>query len=196
MVWLVVVFLAGCAGQQTAPDDPAGEPVIEPGIYETQTGERLEQDELFEVLAEQRFVVVGEKHDDPWHHEVQARIWQAVSERAPAALGMEMFQRPFQEPLDAYVTGQIDEDQMIEQTEYDDRWGAPLQYYRPLWQQARDEELPIIALNAPRELSREISEVGLDGLTKEERADVPDLDLSNETHRDYVRRAFEQHDME
>lgn len=197
-MWLVVVFLAGCAGPQTAPDEPAGpsEPAIEPGIYETQTGERVDEGELFELLAEQRFVVVGEKHDDPWHHEVQARIWRAVSERVPAALGMEMFQRPYQNALDAYVTGQIDEAEMLEQTEYEQRWGFPTDFYSPMWQSARADELPIVALNAPRELSRKVSEVGIDGLTEEERADVPDLDLSNEIHRTYVRRAFEQHDME
>ena len=195
-ICLLLITLTGCA---TGPK-PTAEPVpqrLEPGIYATETCEKLGEDELFDRLARHRFVVVGERHDDKWHPRIQARTLEAMAERSEeVALGMEMFQRPFQPSLDAYVAGEIDEAEMLQKTEYDSRWGFEKDLYRPLWRLAREQGFPIVALNARRELSRKISQVGLEGLSDEERADIPELDLEHEAHRAYVRQAFEQHDMQ
>lgn len=191
-----VIALAACASTPPAGDGTPDDGSLAPGIYETRSGEQIGEEELYDRLAEKRFVVVGERHDVEWHHRVQQRIWREIASRMPAALGMEMFQRPFQDALDAYIAGAIDEDEMLEQTEYRRRWGYEPAFYRPMWTFARDSELPLVALNAPQELSRIISKVGVEGLTDEERAELPELDLSDEEHRAYVKRAFEQHDME
>jgi uncharacterized iron-regulated protein len=170
---------------------------VEPGIYATATGEKLTEEELFDRLAEHRFVVVGEQHDVAWHHEIQAQVLREVAERVDsAALGMEMFQRPFQAPLDAYIAGEISEADMLEQTEWAQRWGFGTDQYRPMWRFAHENEIPVVALNARRELSKAIANGGLEGLSQAEQADVPQLDLDNVAHRAFVRHAFEQHDME
>lgn len=197
LLWIVaLVGLVGCA-TGPKPTPASGAETLGPGIYATDTGEELSEEQLLDRLAGHQYVVVGEQHDDAWHHEIQARVLCGLAGRVDeVALGMEMFQRPFQGPLDAYVAGEIDEPRMLEQTEWEDRWGFGTEMYRPLWLFAREQSAPIIALNAPRELSRRIAEVGLEGLGDDERADIPELDLDNEAHRKYVRRAFEQHDME
>lgn len=197
-LWIVAVLgLVGCATGPQSKAESATKQQLEPGIYATDTGEKLTEEQLLDLLAAHQYVVVGEHHDDAWHHEIQARVLRGVAERVDeVALGMEMFQRPFQGPLDAYVAGELDEAQMLEQAEWNERWGFGTDMYRPLWRFAREHSAPLIALNAPRELSRKISEVGLDGLKDAERADIPELNLDDEAHRKYVRRAFEQHDME
>lgn len=193
---LSIAVLSACAGAGPTPDE-APSAQLEPGIYDTDTGEKLGADELYDRLADHRFVVVGERHDDAWHHEIEERILRGVAERSErVALGLEMFQRPYQGPLDAYISGEIDEEEMLAQTEYAERWGFDVEFYAPLWRFARQQGYPVIALNARRELSRKISKVGLEGLSEQEQADIPELDLSNEQHRSYVRRAFEQHDMD
>ena len=170
---------------------------MEPGIYRVETGDRVSEEAFFEAAAEQRFVVVGEQHDRAWHHEVQARVFAAMLERRenPVAVGMEMFQRPFQPALTAYASGDIDEAQMLEQTEYESRWGMDTSFYSPMWRAARDNGYPIVALNAPSELSKKIAKVGVEGLADDERAELPQMDLENQVHRNYVRKAFEAHGM-
>ncbi|QDG52587.1 ChaN family lipoprotein [Persicimonas caeni] len=196
-IFLLFAMLTACATGPQPTSEPAAQQKLAPGIYATDTGEELTEEQLLDRLAEHQYVVVGEQHDDAWHHEIQARVLRGLAERVDeVALGMEMFQRPFQGPLDAYVAGEIDEEQMLEQTEWAERWGFGTEMYRPLWLFAREQAAPIIALNAPRELSRKIAEVGLEGLDEAERSEIPELDLDNQAHRKYVRRAFEQHDME
>jgi uncharacterized iron-regulated protein len=102
--------------------------------------------------------VVGEQHDVAWHHEIQAQVLREVAERVDsAALGMEMFQRPFQSPLDAYIAGEISEADMLEQTEWAQRWGFGTDQYRPMWRFAHENEIPVVAHNARRELSKAIA---------------------------------------
>ncbi|MGM0554858.1 MAG: ChaN family lipoprotein [Myxococcota bacterium] len=168
-----------------------------PGVYAVQSGDRIEPEAFFERVADAKFVVVGEQHDRAWHHEVQSKVFAAMIERHdnPVAIGMEMFQHPYQPALTAYVSGDIDEASMLEETEYRSRWGFDTEFYSPLWRAAREHRVPIVALNAPRELSRKIAEVGVDGLSEKQKDGLPQMDMDNEIQREYVRKAFAAHGM-
>ncbi|MEO0947530.1 MAG: ChaN family lipoprotein, partial [Cyanobacteria bacterium J06641_5] len=140
----------------------------------------------------------GETHDSEADHAAQLEIVTALHGDDPKlAIGMEMFQRPFQAALDAYLAGEIDEAELRDRTEYEERWGFPWEYYAPLLRFARDRSLPVLALNAPAEATRKVSRGGLAKLTAAEQRHLPSLeeiDTSNRLHRDWVRDIFAQHD--
>lgn len=192
-----LLLVAGCS-RQTRPDPQPAESPPKPGIYHVESGDRLTESELVRRLDDAQYVVFGEQHTSEWQHERQASLFQKLARRSDGslALGMEMFQRPVQPALDAFVAGEIDEDEMLKRTEWSSRWGVDAGLYRPLWKTARSQGLPIVALNLPRELSKKIARVGLDGLEPDERERVPEqVDTSISAQRDYVRRAFEEHGM-
>ena len=166
---------------------------LEPGIYRVSDAVRLTEDQLWDELGDARFVLVGESHTSQADHAVQFRVLQALADRRDVALGMEMFQRPFQAALDAFVAGEIDEAQMLERTEWEERWGFGTDLYRPFWTFAREHGLPIVALNARRELTKRIAAVSIDGLTDEERAELPEVDLSSDRYRAWMRGVFASH---
>lgn len=128
---------------------------------------------------------VGEQHDDPRHHAVQASLLALLVEHSPRrlGLGMEMFQRPFQPVLDDYVTGAIDDARLTEVTQWRQRWGYDFAMYRPLLRLAHDHQVQVIALNAPRELTRRVARGGLDALPSAARAELPELDLNDADHQ-------------
>jgi uncharacterized iron-regulated protein len=99
------------------------------------------------------------------------------------AVGMEMFQTPYQQPLDEWRAGRIDETVLRRETEYDERWGFDFSMYRPILEYARSNGIEVIALNAPRELAYAVAKDGIDGLSLEQAAMLPELDLANEQHR-------------
>lgn len=190
--WIVCLLLVtACAPLRP---ETAAKP-LEPGIYRVSTGERLEPEALYQALSAHRFVVVGETHTDPWHHEVQLLVYQGVSARrqGPTALGMEMFQRPYQAPLDAYIKGEIEEAAMLEGTEYMKRWRFDPKMYAPLWEHARAKRAPLVALNARKEITRKVAKVGVQGLSEEEREGLPELDLTNTAHKTWMRDIFKAH---
>src|SRR5262249_8516397 len=99
--------------------------------------------------------------------------------------GMEMFQKPYQGPLDRYLGGAIDEGELLRVTEYRQRWGFDWALYRPIVEFCRKNGGALAALNVPRELTARVSRVGYDKLTEAEKKQLGPIDFQLKEHRDY-----------
>ncbi len=152
-------------------------------------------DELVEALPPGGVLLVGESHDRYEHHLNQVELVCRLHARGDdLAIGLEMFQRPFQPYLDDFVAGRIDLDTMLERTEYFDRWRYDARLYAPIFELARRESIPLIALNASTELVREVARAGVEGLDADTRALLPEMPPTQPD--DYVERlraVFDQH---
>lgn len=153
---------------------------------------------ILEDAASKRIVFVSEQHDQFGHHLVQLEVIKGLHEKGvPIAVGMEMFQRPFQEVIDRYMRGEIGERAFLSETEYFTRWGFDYQLYRPIIQYCQKKGIPIVALNLPSEISKKVAREGLSSLTEEELRQVPqDLDLSNEAQKTWLKAIFDAHPTE
>jgi uncharacterized iron-regulated protein len=135
-------------------------------------------------LSKCDFVCIGESHDSKFDHEVQLQIIKALyAHDESLAVGLEIFQRPFQPVLDKFLKGEIDEAQLLKETGYQERWGYDASLYRRLLSFCQRNSIPIAALNATKELTSRISKVGIAGLSEDERSQLGEIDLSNEQHR-------------
>jgi uncharacterized iron-regulated protein len=153
-------------------------------LVDAATGKSLETEVFLAKLRAKTVVYVGERHDQPTDHGVQyAILRQLHRDEASLAIGMEMFQVPFQEPLTQWSAGLIDETVLRRETEYDKRWGFDFSMYRPILEFARNRGLEVVALNAPRELAYAVAKDGLDALPSEQASALPELDLDNQEHR-------------
>jgi uncharacterized iron-regulated protein len=122
--------------------------------------------ELMTKLRSERLVYVGETHTAFADHLLQLEVLRGMASRPEGlALGVEWFQARFQPVLDRYLAGEIDEAEMLRQTEYYQRWRFDYRLYRPIIRFAREKGIPIIALNASQELTSEIRRVGINGLS-------------------------------
>jgi uncharacterized iron-regulated protein len=153
---------------------------------------------LLDRLMDRRVVFVGESHDRYEDHLNQLAVIEGLHARGvPLAIGMEFFQQPYQSALDAYVAGRIDEGELLRQTQYYDRWRFDYRLYRPILRFAREQGIPLIALNLEAELTRRVGEVGIEGLSPEERARVPvDMDRSDPSYRERLESVFAMHPSE
>lgn len=201
-IFVLSLVAFGCAtapanSPAPAPDTSPTAPGVAPGIYRVAaTLEPISFEVLIEELSTARFVLVAESHGREHDHRVQQEIFEALIEEVDdIALGMEMFQRPFQESLDAYVMGDIDESTMLMQTEWAQRWGFTPELYAPLWRRAAEQERPVLALNARRELTRRVASVGVDGLSAAEKNELPEIAREPEEHRQWLVQVFAAHGM-
>jgi uncharacterized iron-regulated protein len=151
--------------------------------------------DLIGYLRGKRAVFVGETHDRYDHHLNQLAIIRGLRDQgADLAIGMEFFQEPFQPHLDAYVAGEIDEKQLLKRTEYYDRWRYDYRLYRDILVFARENGIPLIALNAPTELVAKVSQNGVAGLSPQDRGLLPeDLAEPGSAYLDRLRPIFEMH---
>ncbi len=150
---------------------------------------------VIEGVSRKKIVYVGEYHDRFAHHNVELQIIKGLFQKDPKiAVGMEMFQRPFQKTLDEYVSGSIDEREFLKKSEYFKRWGFDYNLYKPILDYARAEKIPVVALNLSREITDKVAKTGMDSLTNDERKDVPEqMDFSDLEYRDRLRQVFDQH---
>ncbi len=178
------------------PAKPAAEPpadIVERSALpiaglRTRDGKELSDRQLFDELSRFDAVCIGESHDNPHDHYAELALLREIERRAShrgeeLGVGFEMFQVPFQTPLNAYVKGDIDERALLAGSEYDTRWGFPFAYYRPLLEFGREHGLQLLALNARRELTRSIARGGLDKLSPDLARELPELDMADERHR-------------
>jgi len=196
---IALLLCVGCA-RAAKPDPQTAESVVrsQPAprtLVDGATGKSIEVEAFLAALRTKKVIYVGERHDEPGDHGVQyAILRQLHRETASLAIGMEMFQIPFQEPLSRWSAGLIDETVLREETEYDERWGFDFSMYRPILEYARNQGIEVVALNAPRELAYAVAKDGLDSLSPERAATLPELDLANEQHRALFDAEFDEDD--
>jgi len=168
-----------------------------PGTEQASEAESANLNQSFQPLLEADVVYLGERHDSAADHRAQLEIIQRLqAENAQVAIALEMFQRPFQPVIDRYLAGEITEADLVAQTEYEQRWGFPWEFYAPILRLAQEQGLPVLALNAPSEVVRQVARQGLDSLEGDDFRYIPPLDqidITNEAYQAFVFSAFGAH---
>ena len=152
-------------------------------------------DDIVREASKKPVIFVGEAHTSYEHHKVQLEFIRRLHESGQkVAIGMEMFQTPFQNALDGYVEGDLDEKEFLKRSEYFTRWSYNWKLYREILDYARANSIPVVALNQRSEIIRKVSGGGLDALSADERAQLPaDMDLVSPEYMDRLRAVFNMH---
>jgi uncharacterized iron-regulated protein len=192
---LALAFLLACGGTRGGtPRTPAGSAhargivaaALPYSVLDARTGRQVDTEMFWGNVAASRVVCVGEEHPNPHHHWFQLETVMQMAKRrtsAPLALGMEMFQRPFQGVLDDYAAKRIDSAALRSRSGWEERWNYDFALYGPTIDRARDAGATLLALNAPRELTKKLVRQGLDGLSPDDKKQVPEMNLDDRQHR-------------
>ncbi len=158
--------------------------------------EQATNNDILETVVSSDVVYLAETHSDPADHAAQLEIVQALSEKRDVAIGLEMFQRPFQPVLDSYLAGSLTEADLIEQSEYETRWGFDWEFYAPIVRYAKANDIPLIALNTPAEITRKVALTGLESLAGDDLTYIPpvaDISTDNEDYKASIAEVFSAH---
>lgn len=177
-----LVLLAGCAspGSREAPAQatPSAAAWQSPllrdhplvgRIWDVSQGRWVEEPALIEELAKAHFVLLGEQHDNPDDHRLQASLVRALTGngRHPA-LAFEMLEVDQQAPVDAALSHEPGNPDAISQavdwahSGWPD-WGL----YRPIFAAGLERGLPIIAANLPKAQGKALAFKGTSALPPE-----------------------------
>jgi len=156
-------------------------------VLDARTGHQVDEPAFWARVASARAVCVGEDHNNPHHHWFQLEVMKQLAKHAAKgdhlALGLEMVQRPFQGVLDDFEKKRIDAAALRSRSGWAERWGYDYGFYGPTLDAAVVAGAHLIALNAARELTKKVSHKGLDSLSPEEKAQLPELKLDDTAHR-------------
>src|SRR5687767_1540260 len=187
---LCLALLIGCGGKYGGKSTTAGgkpKRGIEAAALSyavlDRTGHQVDTAAFWSQIGAARVVCVGEEHPNPHHHWFQLEVMKQVSSHKPLALGMEMFQRPFQAVLDDYAAKRIDEAALLSRSGYEERWSYDWGFYGPTVNVAVAVGATLLALNTPKELTKKVVRQGLESLTPDEKKQMPELVLDDRSHR-------------
>lgn len=182
---LPLLLLSACA--HVAPlnvESPYRDPsTLQKGeILHLATGRLLSETELLDYLARFPVVYVGESHDSLDDHAVELAVLKGLHERFPGkvAVGLEMLKRSSQPEVDRFIAGELGEKEF--QKVWLKNWND-FSYYRDIALFARDNRIPLVALNVDDELKKALRDKGIEGLDPELAKQVPEIDADDPYHR-------------
>ncbi len=170
---------------------------VSPGkIYEANSGRTISFLEMIQGMDQSRLVYVGETHDSLPMHQIQAKIIQGLYEQdRNLTVGMEMYPVTQQEPLNKWSLGILSEDEFIRDAQWYVNWNFHFGFYRDIFKVVKKNEIPLYALNVPRDIITKVRMKGWESLSGEEKEMVPELDLTHQDHRTLIRTIFESADL-
>lgn len=117
-------------------------------------------DELITASKATKVTFVGELHNDPVAHYLEAFILRETWDQN-LSLSLEMFETDIQYVLDEYLAGIISESHLIKSGR---AWKKYKTDYRPMIEFAKGNNIPVIAANAPRRYVNMVGRTGVESL--------------------------------
>jgi aminopeptidase N len=169
--------------------------LLEP-TFGVEESKELSLNEIIDRVSGKKIVYVGEEHDQYSSHLTELEVIRGLFRKGGRiAIGMEMFARPFQKALDDYIRGTIGEREFLRSSDYFKQWGFDYNLYQDILRFAREERIPVAALNIRKEIVGKVAKGGIDFLTPEEKKELPEnMDLTDEQYRGRLRTAFAEHE--
>ncbi|MEO7274283.1 MAG: ChaN family lipoprotein, partial [Vicinamibacterales bacterium] len=164
-------------------------------VFDTRAGAFSDFELMLTDLARADVVLVGEQHDDPNTHRLEAALLEGLLRRRVAVVvSLEMFERDVQPALDGYLGGRTSEEEFLKASR---PWPRYATDYRSLIELAKGQSWPVVAANVPRRHASEIAKTGLGplaALTANERAFVAaDLQCPKDAYFDRFAASMSEH---
>jgi uncharacterized iron-regulated protein len=163
--------------------------------FSNNTEKNLTLKQLTRKIKNNQVIYIGESHDNANHHKIQLDMIKSLyNYNTKIAIGMEMFQSKFQDVVSDYIFGNISEQEFLDKTEYEKRWGYDYDLYKPIIDFAKSSQIPLIALNIESEIIKKISKNGISNLDAADLNKLPKhIDFTNEYYKNFLYEIFKDH---
>ena len=165
-------------------------------IHSLRDGKVISFEEMIRQMKDSRYVYVGETHNSQAMHDIQFQVAEALYEQdRNLSIGLEMFNIDWQEPLNKWSLGLLSREKFIDDAKWYVNWNFHFNYYKKIFDLAKDNKIPLYALNAPRDLIKKVRMMGWESLSEEDKKIVPQPDLTNADHLALMKEIFGQTEM-
>lgn len=159
--------------------------------HDPATGETLDARQIFAELADKDIVLLGERHTSSEDHLWQTQTIAGLHALKPEMIaGFEMFPRSVQPALDAWSSGELSRTQFLKQSRWPEVWGYGAEFYMPMFDHARLNRIPMVALNVDRALISKVGREGWASIPEQEREGVSSPATAPQSYREALARVF------
>ncbi len=121
---------------------------------------------LLTEIKDERVIFIGEIHGTPSIHFLQLEIIKYLHRGGrQVVVALEAFPESKQEVFNRWIGGKLAERDF--ERMYQETWAVPYDYYKGILEYAREERLPLIAINAENALIGNVTKYGLHNISQE-----------------------------
>lgn len=159
-------------------------------IYNTKTNSQINIQQLSSELSPFNIIMFGEFHDDSTIHYIQYELFkQLFQNNKQLTLSMEMFETDIQPILNNYLSNKINKEEFLKNSR---PWGDYKEFYEPMVEFAKSNNLNVIAANVPRKYAAMYITDGFSGIKKLPQTELNYITKSLTLDQDeYMDRFFE-----
>lgn len=194
---ILTAFFLGCTVMpiKKLTVEDISRPFGEGAIISTRLGQAVTFEDLLDDLDSCQITYVGEKHTNAAHHKIQLQLIQSIFKNHPnMAVAMEMFDHTYQDVLDLWSDGELDERTFLRKVHWYANWRFDFSLYRDILNFIKENRIRLVGLNIPNYIPPRIREGGIENLKDDEKKHLPEeIDTSNTAHRAFVREVFNHH---
>ncbi len=193
----LALVLLGALANPVAQAAPSTDACLSPATWtalEQKPPHPIPAADLLSGMARREVVLLGESHDEDDHHRWQVHTLAALHMLRPdMVIGFEMFPRRVQPVLDKWVAGELTLKQFLARSEWDKVWNVPAELYVPLFQFARINRVPMVALNVDNALNKAVRANGWDKVPDVQREGVGRAAAPSADYLDFLFEVYRAH---
>jgi uncharacterized iron-regulated protein len=139
-------------------------------VYSARVGSQIPFQKMIKEMKESEFIYIGETHNSLPMHDIQSKIIQALyDQNRNVSIGLEMFPVSFQEALNKWSMAILSQGEFIQESRWYVNWNFNFGFYEEIFELAKNNKIPLYALNAPRAIIRKIRMKGWEKLSDDEK---------------------------
>ena len=123
-------------------------------IISAEIGKPVSYEYLINDLNRVQVVYIGERHNIPSHHDIQLRLIKEIFKSYPyVSVGMETFDRSYQQILYLWSDGELSEKEFMEKMHWYANWKFDFKLYKDILLFLKNNKIRLVGLNIPRPIS-------------------------------------------
>jgi uncharacterized iron-regulated protein len=160
-------------------------------VMDTAAGSETDVASLVKRNLGRDVYIIGEYHDSYPCHLWQKEFIETLARQRPRlVVGFEFFNRDDDPALQAFLTGTIDEAELLRRTGWYTRGALNFGYTRLVLETVKRLGLKAVGLNVPREIVSRVAKKGFAGLSRAEKELFPGVERSQPEHEFYIQSTF------
>lgn len=155
--------------------------------FRPEDGKKCSSADVFTKAAKTTAVLLGEQHDRLGDHHWQLYAMENLHKlKSNMVVGYEMFPARLDPVLALWVTGELDEKDFLEKSEWNECWGFNAELYMPLFNFCKANRVPMIGLNCRRGLVSEVGKYDWGSIDESDREGLTPSRPATDAYRQYL----------
>ncbi len=105
------------------------------------------KEDLLSAFKNSRLILMGDFHALQQSQKAHLRIFKSLPKKSKIVLGLECFDAEDQVHIDRFMQGKSSEHDFLKDIDWQNKWGFPWEYYKPLIRWAQKNKIKVYGLN-------------------------------------------------